>query len=66
MGSAYPCYGAATLVLLPLLLALGLPPTPDRKKQSETARDDPAEGKLLLDSAVFNEAPMETGFFTDR
>ena len=43
MGSVYPYYGAVVIMLLPLLLVLGLPPTPCRKQQSESALDAPAE-----------------------
>jgi MFS family permease len=51
LGSEYPYYGAAALVLLPLLLALGLPPVPGR------AAPEPADsGEAATGSP---EAPAE-------
>lgn len=51
LGSEYPYYGAAALVLLPLLLALGLPPVPGR------ASPEPADsGEAATESP---EAPAE-------
>ena len=38
LGSEWPYYGATALVLLPILLALGLPAVP--KRENETAGDE--------------------------
>jgi len=52
LGSDWPYYGATALVLLPILLALGLPAVPGRK----VAADDPATGTA---EEPAEEAPAE-------
>ena len=44
LGSEYPYYGAAALVLLPLLLALGLPPVPGRASPEPADSGEAATG----------------------
>ena len=43
LGSEWPYYGATALVLLPILLALGLPPAPKRENEAPGDETDQAE-----------------------
>lgn len=43
LGSEWPYYGATALVLLPILLALGLPPAP--KRENEAPDDETGQAK---------------------
>ena len=56
LGSEWPYYGATALMLLPILLALGLPAVPGRK----VAADDPATGTAEVPAEEpVEEAPAE-------